>query len=133
MSPTQRTLAYLRSQGYTAAVTEHWNPHAKIRQDLFGFIDIIALGKGPIIAVQCTSGANHSARVTKIVSDPKVSSCAMLWLKSCNSIAVISWSKKGARGRLKKWEPRIQVLSFVDFPVPGSKPSAPIAAHLGSC
>ncbi len=42
-SPTSRSLAECRKRGWTAQVVEHWNPHAHIRQDLFGVIDIVAL------------------------------------------------------------------------------------------
>lgn len=66
MSPTQRTLKHLRANGYRAAVVEHWNPFAKIRQDLFGVIDVLAVGLGETIGVQCTSGSNVSSRVAKI-------------------------------------------------------------------
>jgi hypothetical protein len=38
-SPTQLSLKKLREEGYTVAVVEHWNSFARIRQDLFGFID----------------------------------------------------------------------------------------------
>jgi hypothetical protein len=67
LSPTQLTLRELRKQGYTAAIVERWNPHAKIRQDLFGCIDVLAVGLGNTLAVQCTSYANVSKRVRKIV------------------------------------------------------------------
>jgi hypothetical protein len=66
MTPTQRSLAHLKDAGYWAAVVEKWNPHARIRQDLFGCIDIIAVGNGETLAVQTTSGSNVSARVKKI-------------------------------------------------------------------
>lgn len=66
MSPTQRTLAELRKRGYLAAVTERWNPFAKIRQDLFGIIDVLAVGNGQTVAVQCTSASNLSSRIKKI-------------------------------------------------------------------
>ena len=42
-SPTQLSLKKLREEGYTVAVVEHWNSFARIRQDLFGFIDLLAL------------------------------------------------------------------------------------------
>ena len=38
-SPTTLTLKHLREQGYTAEVVERWNPHARIRQDLFGIVE----------------------------------------------------------------------------------------------
>ena len=65
LTPTQRTLAYLREQGYLCAIVEKWNPHVKIRQDLFGFIDILAIKKDETLAVQCTS-TGVAARVKKI-------------------------------------------------------------------
>ena len=65
-SPTQRSLAHMRKLGYTVAVTERWNPFAKIRQDLFGFVDVLCIGNGETVAVQCTSGDNVSSRVQKI-------------------------------------------------------------------
>ena len=65
-SPTSRTLDLLREQGYAVAVVEKWNPHARIRQDLFGFIDILALKREETLAVQATS-SGVSARVKKIM------------------------------------------------------------------
>lgn len=66
MSPTQLTLRHFRRLGYTAEVTERWNPWAKCRQDLFGIIDVLVVGNGETIGVQCTSYPNISARCKKI-------------------------------------------------------------------
>jgi hypothetical protein len=54
-SPTKRTLAKLRKEGYLCAIVEKFNRFAGIRQDLFGFIDILAIREGEIIGVQTTS------------------------------------------------------------------------------
>ena len=45
ISPTQRTLKRLRDSGDYPLVTivERWNAFAKIRQDLFGIIDLLAI------------------------------------------------------------------------------------------
>jgi len=43
VSPTARTLKALRDGGATCQVVEHWNSFAKIRQDLFGCIDVLVL------------------------------------------------------------------------------------------
>jgi len=65
-NPTARSLALLRNLGYRAKVVERWNPHTKIRQDLFG-VDILALKPGkPVLVMQATTGANHAARRTKL-------------------------------------------------------------------
>jgi hypothetical protein len=48
------------------AIVERWNAYAGIRQDLFGFVDLLALRGHETLAVQATSGSNVAARVTKI-------------------------------------------------------------------
>lgn len=65
LSPTQRSLAYLREQGYLVAIVEHWNPHARIRQDLWGWCDLLAVRKNEVLAVQVTASA-VSTRIKKI-------------------------------------------------------------------
>lgn len=72
MSPTQRTLAYLRAEGYTVAITEHWNQWARRRVDLWGFVDVLALRENETLAVQCTSDSNVSARVKKIADHENI-------------------------------------------------------------
>ena len=69
MSPTQRSLKMLRDQGYKVWIVEHWNPWARIRQDLFGCIDLLAIGNGETLAVQTTSRSNVAARQKKIVEN----------------------------------------------------------------
>lgn len=66
MSPTQRSLKYLRDQGYKCWVVEHWNSFTRKRQDLFGCLDILAVGNGETIGIQTTSRSNVSSRVKKI-------------------------------------------------------------------
>lgn len=72
LSPTQLSLRLLRENGYTAQVVEVWNPHARIRQDFLGIIDIIALRGEETLAVQCTSAAGVSARVKKMAESPNI-------------------------------------------------------------
>ena len=102
-SPTSRSLAKLRKEGWLVAVVERWNPYAKIRQDLFGFIDLVAIKGDITLAVQCTSGDNVSARITKIQS----LQAAATWLESSTrNIVVHGWRKVGARGERKLWDCR---------------------------
>jgi len=65
-------LRKLRAEGWTAQVTEHWNPFARIRQDLFGIVDVLGIGEGGTIAVQTTSDKNVSARVKKIADSDNI-------------------------------------------------------------
>jgi hypothetical protein len=72
ISPTQLSLKKLREEGYVVAVVEHYNYFAKIRQDLFGFIDLLALKGKEVLAVQTTSASNMSARCKKIADHENV-------------------------------------------------------------
>jgi hypothetical protein len=59
LSPTQRTLRALRQQGCICDVAEKFNAHVGpfgIRQDLFGFIDIVALKPSGIAGIRCCAG-----------------------------------------------------------------------------
>ena len=71
-SPTQLSLKELRKTCDAVQVVEKWNPHARIRQDLFGFIDILALEGETTVAVQSTSWTNVSSRAKKIAESPLV-------------------------------------------------------------
>ena len=112
-SPTQRSLAYCRKNGWTVAVVERWNPFAKIRQDLFGCIDILVLDdleQGPL-AAQVTSGSGHSARKKKSLLEPRLE----MWLKAPARFEVWSWSLKGPAGKRKLWTLRREPLTLMDF------------------
>ena len=99
MTPTARSLAYARRQGWTAGVVERWNPHAKVRHDLFGWIDLVLLADAQIIGVQACAGASHAARRAKVLASPTLPQ----W-RICGGRAEIwSWAKHGARGQRKLW------------------------------
>lgn len=110
-SPTQRTLKALRDEGYLTEVVERWNPHANIRQDLFGWIDIIAIKPGQILAVQATSYSNHSARVKKLKTERQEQ--VGEWLSAGGLAEVWSWRSKqrvlkdGTLGKSKVWSPKV--------------------------
>ena len=101
-SPTKRTLAWCKARNWMAGVVERWNPHAKIRQDLFGFIDLIAVGEHGLgtIAIQATSASNAAARITKIQANES----ARRWIASGNLVEVHGW-RKNAKKRwvLNRW------------------------------
>lgn len=69
LTPTQLSLRHLRDQGWPLVeVVERWNPHARIRQDMFGLLDIVAVDAvyGSTLGVQTTSATNVAARVRKL-------------------------------------------------------------------
>lgn len=102
-SPTQRSLKLLRQHGYFVAVTERWNPFSKTRNDLYGFVDLLAIQANDTLAVQTTSGPNLNARLDKLLTIPAVK----LWLESpTRRIELHGWRKIGQRGKRKTWEVR---------------------------
>lgn len=109
-SPTSRTLERLRELGFTAQVVERWNQYARIRQDLFGFCDIVAMREGVgTVLIQACAGASHAARRSKVLAEPRAEIAA----KCGNRIEVWSWAKKGARGKRKQYELRREELTDV--------------------
>lgn len=109
MSPTQRSLKRARDAGGLAAVVERFNPHARVRVDLFGFIDILVLDEGAgVVGVQTTTAQNLSARVRKVTDDQSLSRIARTWLGKGNRIEFHGWRKAGAR-----WVCRVIDLTLV--------------------
>lgn len=106
MSPTQRTLAYLRGLGWTCYITEHYNAFARVRRDLFGFIDIVALhpDKKGVLGVQATTGSNLSARILKAEALPAY----YLWLKTGNAVQFFGWRKLKTGRKQRTWQPLIR-------------------------
>ena len=53
------------------AIVEHWNSFARIRQDLWGWCDILAIKTDEILAVQVTA-SGVSERIKKIEASETV-------------------------------------------------------------
>lgn len=92
-SPTQRSLKHMRDLGYLCAVVEKWNPHAMIRQDLYGFIDVLCVKGEDIVGVQACTGGDSAKRVDKIVEHDNYP-----LVITAMRIIVQSW-RKNAAGR----------------------------------
>ena len=112
MSPTRRSLGLLRLTYPLVQVVEHWNQYARIRQDLFGFVDILCCDNNTVVAVQTTTASNLAARRTKILT----SSAARFWLESpSRRILIHGWHKSGPRGGRKTWKCRTVEVRPTDF------------------
>lgn len=93
-SPTQRSLKMLREQGYECEIVERWNAFAKVRKDLYGFIDILCMcpHRG-FLAVQTTTASHAEARLQKIDQEPR----ALQFLAAGGHIHIHGWKKLGVR------------------------------------
>jgi hypothetical protein len=123
MTPTQRTMKALRKKGFTCAIVEKWNPYAKrgpeafgIRQDLFGFIDILALdwSKG-VIGVQST-GVDFSGHHKKLIGERRENCIRWLLTPGC-FLELWAWRKikKVRGGKQMIYKPRIKLYTLEDF------------------
>jgi len=99
-SPTQLSLALMRKDCDLVQVVEKWNPHARIRQDLFGIIDILCIRNGETIAVQSTSWSNTKSRETKMIESE-----SLQHLRDANwKIIIHGWRKNKKTNRYEHKE-----------------------------
>lgn len=103
LTPTKLTLKRLRADGWPlVGITEHWmpNPSPGHRSDLFGFVDILALGPDLTLAIQATSWGNVSHRLRKLRTERAGEVAAVLaagW-----EVEVWGWRKVNSRWRLAR-------------------------------
>lgn len=116
MTPTQRTLRELKRQGRVCAIVEKWIPHARVRKDMFGIIDVIALDpQRGVVGVQSTGQdfAGHHRKLT----EQKAQECVD-WLQTPGTVLELwGWRKvkKTRGGKQMIWAPRIREYTLADF------------------
>ena len=72
-SLTSRTVNALRAEDWPLVqIVEHYNAFTKRRHDLFGIIDVLAVGDKGILMVQVTSKSNMSSRIHKIADSEAI-------------------------------------------------------------
>jgi hypothetical protein len=109
----------LRHEGATCAVVEKWNPHVGpvgIRQDLFGFVDVLVLDPGRgFVGVQCCARSGHAAHRRKILED--CTEMAMEWLRCGGKIEIWSWGKQKIKrgGKAMKWVPKVEEITLEEL------------------
>lgn len=102
ISTINRSLQYLRRQGGIAAKVERpWNPYSKVRNDLFGFADILWVCKdGYHHYIQCCPYKEYAPHATKIRSNARAR-----WLNKHPHVVIEIhlWRKRTIRGH-PRWE-----------------------------
>lgn len=86
---TARILTELHRQGYTASAVKHWNPWARHRFSVFGFLDILAVkpGEPGVLGIRCRRvQKTHELNLRA-------------WLRSGNRFEI--WDKREAHGEQK--------------------------------
>ena len=100
MSPTARTLAYLRRQGFVAAPVERWLPQVQKKRDLFGLADVFAFHPRDrvFLLVQATTIPHIDDRLARC----KARSELAAWLKAGGVFEVHGWALREGRWTLKR-------------------------------
>jgi hypothetical protein len=117
ISNTSRTLNYIREQGWIADKVEQFNPYAGKfgqRKDLFGIIDIVAMGEGSIIGIQ-SCGSSFSEHDHKILDDEE--GRGHMWIDHGARLILIGWRKVKLKrgGKAMRWSPRIKEYKLENF------------------
>lgn len=115
MSPTERSLKYLRDQGYMCEVVEKFCGFGKIKfkKDLFGFIDIIGVKGFKTIGIQATGGFNLTSRLKKMQSD-ELKEKVLTWVSSpARGLEIHDWRKRKV-GQVK-WHVVVKIVTILDL------------------
>lgn len=109
-SPTARTVAECRKRGWLVQNVEQTIriPGGRtFKRDLFGVIDLVAVTPDGILGIQATAtSAHHAHRRTKVLAEPRLKR----WLEAGGRFAIWSWSKRGERGKRKRWAVREEAI-----------------------
>ena len=100
----------LRNLDYTVEVVERYSPHSRRTNDLFGFLDVLAVGNNHTIGIQVTSRGNMASRRRKMLEENPDALHRLLnagWL-----LEVHGWDQPG--GPRTRW--RLLVHRLVDTP-----------------
>jgi hypothetical protein len=118
-SPAKISGQFLRRLGFRVSHQERWNPHAEKRQDLFGFIDILAIHPELKITlgVQSTTAGHVMARMVKI--DEECSKAALDWLRAGHRILIFGWKTMKPRGQRPYRRLTVMEVKEVDGAVSG--------------
>lgn len=113
-SATRASIAFLTERGHVAGIVEKWNPHVRIRQDLFGFIDLVVImPTGEPYFVQTTTGTNAPARREKIRELVRLKPPLAELVRS-GRVMLHRWAKRGARGQRKVYTCAEEIVTLSD-------------------
>ena len=129
----QRSKKYLEDKGWHVAIVEKWNQWAHIRQDLYGFADLVAVrhdSNGVWAINACEDNGAVQAHQDKYINgwdDPKrgrqpPNYTLPVWLSAGNRFSIFGWGKRSSdgRGSRKVWTLRVME-SYLDGTEPKFK------------
>jgi hypothetical protein len=113
MTPTARTLDYLRRAGYLADVVERFLPAVNRKRDCFGVGDVLAVHPAgrAVLLVQATTGDHVADRLRRIQARPETPGL----LKAGVGVEVWGWSLRAGRWTVRRVAVRVEDLAAVEL------------------
>lgn len=110
---TQRTIKLLRAMGFKVWKTEQWNSFARVRQDMFKIIDVLAITPDTTLGVQSTTWAGRRGHLGKLCLAECQNSSDWLAGPARRKLWLVSWRKelKKRGGKANIWVPYIDVIN----------------------
>lgn len=111
-----KTRKVYESNGFITARVEYYIAAMKHKNDLFGFIDVLAIHPKTklTVGIQVTSVGNTHARIEKIAQIPY----AYLLLEAGWDIQVVGWEKVNNRWRWDAYKITPEILNHYKTPQP---------------
>lgn len=125
----QRSKKYLEKLGWHVWIVEVWNQWARIRQDMYGFADLVAIRhdlKGVWAINACEDNGEVQAHVKKYLDGYEDSrkghqlpnAHLPVWLSSGNRFSIMGWGKRSSDGRGSR---KVWTLRLVEFYLEGAE------------
>lgn len=125
----QRSKRYLEEKGFHVWITEHWNQWSHVRQDLFGFADLVAVrhDSNGVWAVNAC-GEDVAKHIKKYINGwehPKKGQQPPnphlpVWLSAGNRFSIMGWRLRDNEGTRDTYQLRL-VEAYLDGAEPKFK------------
>jgi hypothetical protein len=99
-SPTKRTLALLRKQGYVVEVVEKRVPGCLVSRDLFGIADVLAVHpeQGIVLLIQATTADHFANRLRRVQEQSVLPSLLAAGVR----VEIWAWAKRAGQWHVRR-------------------------------
>lgn len=89
----QRTREYFQDLGWEIGKVQYYNRYSGKSNDLFGWVDFVAMSNKQIVGVQSTSWAQRKVHIDKF-KDPGITKRILRWVHNGGDALLICWRKQ---------------------------------------
>ena len=110
MTHIERTLKAFKDSQFMIEKVEHFNTFAGVRQDLYGFLDLLAVHPAHGTWGIQVCGSDFAPHVKKMTEERREQ--MLFWLLGGNRCLLVGWRKLKTAG----WQPRTREFTLADYP-----------------